>query len=299
MTKVVLECRNVWKKIGHNVIVNDLSFNLYEGDILGFVGANGAGKTTTIKLLLGLQTANGGIVKINGFDLKKNFTSAIKNVGAIIESPDLYMYMTGYENLKIVAMMYGIKSSRINEVVKLVGLENNINKKVCKYSLGMRQRLGIAQAILHRPSVLILDEPMNGLDPIGIKELKELLLYLSRKEKIAILISSHILSELENICSRVCILSKGKIIRNDTINNIKKITDNYNYILEVDNIKLDNILNSYDVIDSNHIRVRGDRLRINNILKTLLLNNILVIEMKKEIVSLEEVFLDMENKSNV
>ena len=299
MTKVVLECRNVWKKIGHNVIVNDLSFNLYEGDILGFVGANGAGKTTTIKLLLGLQIANGGIVRINGFDLKKNFTSAIRNVGAIIESPDLYMYMTGYENLKLVALIYGIKSSRINEVVKLVGLENNINKKVCKYSLGMRQRLGIAQAILHRPRVLILDEPMNGLDPIGIKELKELLLYLSRKEKIAILISSHILSELENICNRVCILSKGKIIRDDTINNIKRITDNYNYVLEVDNTKLDNILNSYEVIDSNHIRVKGDRLRINNILKTLLLNDILVIEMKKEIVSLEEVFLDMENISNV
>ena len=294
MPKVVLECNDIWKKIGNKTIINDLSLKLYEGDILGFVGANGAGKTTTIKLLLGLQSLNGGNVNIGGYDLKKNFVSAISNVGAIIESPDLYMYMTGYENLRISAIMYGIDNKRIDEVVKLVGLEKRINDKVRKYSLGMRQRLGIAQAILHNPKVLILDEPMNGLDPIGIKELKDLLLYLSQKEKIAILISSHILSELESICNRVCIISKGTIIKDDFIDNIKNIVNNYNYILELSNINLEGIINNYEIIDDNHIKIKGDKNKINNILKVLLLNNIYVLEMKKENVSLETIFLNME-----
>ena len=176
MPKVVLECNKIWKKMGHKVVVNDLSLKLFEGDILGFVGSNGAGKTTTIKMLLGLQTLNGGMVKIDGYDLRKSFVSAISCVGAIVENPDLYMYMTGYENLRNAALLYGIDNARINEVVKLVGLEEKINEKVKKYSLGMKQRLGIAQAILHKPSVLILDEPMNGLDPVGLSDLKNLLL---------------------------------------------------------------------------------------------------------------------------
>ena len=297
MSKVVLECSNIWKKIGHNVIINDLSFNLYEGDILGFIGSNGAGKTTTIKLLLGLQSLNGGIVKINGFDLKKNFINAISNVGAIIENPDLYMYMTGYENLRISAILYGVNNKRIEEVVKLVGLDEKINIPVKKYSLGMRQRLGIAQSILHKPKVLILDEPMNGLDPIGIKELKELLINLANKEKIAILISSHLLSELESICNRVCIISKGKMIKDETIDNIKKVTNNITYILEVDNVNLDNIINNYQVIDNNHIKVTADKTRITNILKTLILNDILILEMKKENISLENIFLEMERNN--
>lgn len=300
MPKVVLECNKIWKKIGHKTIVNDLSLKLYEGDILGFIGANGAGKTTTIKLLLGLQSLNGGSVFINGFDLKKDFKNAISNVGAIVENPDLYMYMTGYDNLKIPANIYNIDDKRINEVVNLVGLENKINEKVKKYSLGMRQRLGIAQAILHKPKVLILDEPMNGLDPVGIRELKDLLLNLAKNEKIAILISSHLLSELESVCNRICVISNGVVIKDESTINIKKIADNVNYILEVGNINLDNILNNYQVIDDNHIKVKGDKFRINNILKTLLLNNILVLELKKENISLEDIFLEIErNNKNV
>lgn len=300
MPKVVLECNKIWKKIGHKTIVNDLSLKLYEGDILGFIGVNGAGKTTTIKLLLGLQSLNGGSVFINGFDLKKDFKNAISNVGAIVENPDLYMYMTGYENLKIASMIYNIDDKRIEEVVKLVGLENKINEKVKKYSLGMRQRLGIAQAILHKPKVLILDEPMNGLDPVGIRELKDLLLNLAKNEKIAILISSHLLSELESVCNRICVISNGVVIKDESTINIKKIADNVNYILEVGNINLDNILNNYQVIDDNHIKVKGDKFRINNILKTLLLNNILVLELKKENISLEDIFLEIErNNKNV
>ena len=215
MPEVVLECNKIWKKIGHHVIINDLSLKLYEGDILGFIGPNGAGKTTAIKMMLGLQNINGGTIEIAGYNLKKEFSKAISNVGAIIENPDLYMYLSGYENLKLVSRIYNISEQRIKEVVKIVGLQDKIDEKVRKYSLGMRQRLGIAQAILHNPKVLILDEPMNGLDPEGVKDLKKLLKELAEKQNLAILISSHILSELEFICNRVCILSNGKILKDE------------------------------------------------------------------------------------
>lgn len=291
MSNVVLECDHIWKKVGHRVLVNDLSLKLYEGDILGFIGPNGAGKTTTIKLILGLQSLNGGVVKIGGHDLKKEFVAAISKVGAIIENPDLYMYMSGYENLKIVANMYCLTDDRIHEVVKLMGLESRIHDKVKKYSLGMRQRLGIAQAILHRPEVLILDEPMNGLDPEGMKDLKLLLVKLAKQEKMAIIISSHILSELESFCNRICIISKGKIIKDASIGDIQKITDQVSYIMEVSNVCLDNILYHYEVVDENHIRISTTKDSVHNILKTLLLNEISIFEMKKEVLSLEDVFL--------
>ena len=298
MPDVVLECNHIWKKIGHHVIVSDLTLKLQEGDILGFIGQNGAGKTTSIKLMLGLQSLNGGTVKIAGYDLQKNFVSAISNVGAIVENPDLYMYMTGYENLQIAASMYKIPKNEIIEVAKIVGLEDKIHEKVKKYSLGMRQRLGIAQAILHHPKLLILDEPMNGLDPEGIKELKDLLVELAKKQKMAILISSHILSELESFCNRVCIISKGKIIKDTTMGEIKQITDQSNYILEVSNMKLDRILYHYEVVDDTHIRIKTTKEAMQNILKTLLLNDISVFEVRKEVMSLEDTFLKITKESS-
>ncbi len=169
------------------------------------------GKTTTIKLILGLQGIDSGSVTINGYDIQKEFTKAIEKVGAIIENPDLYMYLSGYENLKLVANMYkGISKERIMEVVKLVKLDNRIYDKVSKYSLGMRQRLGVAQAILHKPSLLILDEPTNGLDPEGIKEMRELLKDLAKKEKMAIFISSHNLAEIETLCNKIALSKMEK-----------------------------------------------------------------------------------------
>ena len=180
------------------------------------------GKTTTIKLILGLQSITSGKVVINGFNIKKDFTKAISKVGAIVESPDMYMYLSGYENLKLIANLYeGIDKKRIDEVVRLVKLDERIHDKVSKYSLGMRQRLGIAQAILHKPLLLILDEPTNGLDPEGIKEMRELLLELAKKEKMAILISSHNLAELDNLCNKVCIIKNGNIIETSDITKIK------------------------------------------------------------------------------
>ena len=186
--KTVLKCENLDKNFRKKQILSDVSFEVQEGDILGFIGPNGAGKTTTIKLVLGLQSISKGKVTINGYDIKSQFTKAIERVGAIVENPDLYMYLSGLENLKLISNLYsGISNDRIDEVVKLVKLENRIKDKVSKYSLGMRQRLGIAQAILHSPNLLILDEPTNGLDPEGIKEMRELLVELAQKEKFLVI----------------------------------------------------------------------------------------------------------------
>ena len=158
--KNILECKNLCKTINKKEILKDITFKMEYGDILGFIGPNGAGKTTTIKLIVGLQKITSGEVKINGYDIKNDFENAIREVGAIIENPDLYMYLTGYQNLEYILELYGkVDKNRIDEVVKLVGLENRINDKVSTYSLGMRQRLGIALSILHNPKLLILDEP--------------------------------------------------------------------------------------------------------------------------------------------
>ena len=295
---LVLECNKVFKKIGHHVIVSDLSFSLNEGDILGFIGPNGAGKTTSIKLMLGLQSLSGGSVKILGYDIKKDFVKAIRQVGAIVENPDLYMYLTGYENLKIASVFYQVDKNRIDEIVRLVGLENRIHDAVKNYSLGMRQRLGIAVAILHRPKLLILDEPMNGLDPEGIKDLKNILTTLARDYLMAIIISSHILSELESFCTRICIFSKGRVEKDASIAEIKKITEKERYCLEVSDTNLDSILTSYQVLDNEHIEVSATRENIVNILKALLLNGIFVYELKREVLSLEDVFLKVMEASH-
>ena len=295
---LVLECNKVFKKIGHHVIVSDLSFSLNEGDILGFIGPNGAGKTTSIKLMLGLQSLSGGSVKILGYDIKKDFVKAIRQVGAIVENPDLYMYLTGYENLKIASVFYQVDKNRIDEVVRLVGLVDRIHDAVKNYSLGMRQRLGIAVAILHRPKLLILDEPMNGLDPEGIKDLKNILTTLARDYSMAIIISSHILSELESFCTRICIFSKGRVEKDASIAEIKRITEKERYCLEVSDTNLDSILTSYQVLDNEHIEVSATRENIVNILKALLLNGIFVYELKREVLSLEDVFLKVMEASH-
>ena len=179
----ILQVTNLCKKIGKKEILKNVSFAIEKGDILAFIGANGAGKTTTIKCILGLQKMDSGTITINGYDIKKDFVKAISSVGAIVESPDVYQYLTGMENLEMQASFYkDTNFEDIMRVVRLVGLENRIYDKVSKYSLGMKQRLGIAISLINNPDLLILDEPTNGLDPEGIKELRELLLKLAKNE---------------------------------------------------------------------------------------------------------------------
>lgn len=215
----VLKCVKLEKKVKDKILVQDISFSVNQGEVVGLVGPNGAGKTTIIKLILGLVKITKGNVYINGLDIEKNFVKAIEKVGAIVEKPDLYMYLSGYDNLKITANNYkNISKERINEVIKIVGLENRIKDKVSTYSLGMRQRLGIAEAIINNPQLLILDEPTNGLDVEGIIEIRNLIKDLSKKG-IAILVSTHNLSEIGNICSRIIAVKNGKIVEDSDIDN--------------------------------------------------------------------------------
>lgn len=223
----IAEIINITKEIGDKKIVKDLSLNIYSGEIFGFLGPNGAGKTTTIRMMVGLMKMSQGDILIKGYSIKNNFKKAIKNVGGIIENPDLYKYLTGYQNLTHYARMSkNINKSRIDEVIKIVGLDKSIHEKVETYSLGMRQRLGIAQAILHQPSLLILDEPTNGLDPEGIHELRDYLKKLAHEEGVSIFVSSHLLAEIEQMCDRVGVLKNGKLINIQKIKGNKDATEN-------------------------------------------------------------------------
>lgn len=215
----VLKCTNLKKEVKGKVIIEDVSFSINKGDVVGFLGPNGAGKTTVIKLILGLIRISEGSVQINGFDIQKDFVKAIEKVGAIVENPDLYMYLSGLDNLRITANNYkSITKEKIDEVIRIVGLENRIKDKVSTYSLGMRQRLGIAEALINNPELLILDEPTNGLDIEGIIEIRNLIKKLSN-QGIAILISSHNLTEIDNVCNRIIAIKNGRIVANDTIEN--------------------------------------------------------------------------------
>ena len=220
----VVQLQQATKRIAGRNIVNDLSFNILAGEVFGFLGPNGAGKTTTIRMMVGLVKISQGDILIKGYSITKDFSKAIKNVGAIVENPDLYRYLTGYQNLKHYArMISGISKMRINEMVEVVGLNDRIHDKVVTYSLGMRQRLGIAQALLHHPPLLILDEPTNGLDPIGIHELRNYLKRLAHEEGVAVFVSSHLLSEMELMCDRVGVLQNGKLV---SIQNIQDFVHN-------------------------------------------------------------------------
>ena len=294
MSNAILKCENLNKDFGKKQILKDVSLEVYEGDILGFIGPNGAGKTTTIKLILGLQNITRGKVLINGYDIEKQFSKAIENVGAIVENPDLYMYLSGYENLKLAANLYKeIDKKRINEVLKLVGLEKRANEKVSKYSLGMRQRLGIAQAILHKPSLLILDEPTNGLDPEGIKEMRELLLNLAKNEKMAILISSHNLAELDTLCNKVSIIKNGKVIETSDISIIKKETDMEYKIFEVnDTKKIKDLISSIEIINETKFKLNVKKQDIPYIVNKLVENKVLIYGIMEEEKSLEDAFFE-------
>ena len=291
MSKVVLECNNICKIIKGKNVVDNVSFSLREGDIMGFIGPNGAGKTSVIKSILGLYKLSSGNIKICGYDINNNYVNAIKNVGAIIENPDMYMYMSGYDNLMISAYIYNVSISRVEEIIKLVNLDKRIYDKVNTYSLGMRQRLGIAQAIIHNPKLLILDEPTNGLDPEGIMELKILLKKLAGNG-MGIIVSSHILSELESFCNMVCIINKGSVINYANLDKLIYLSSG-NYVLELSSVNVNKYLDNYNIIDDNHIKINVDSKKLNVVIKKLVNNNISIYEIKREVLSLEEIFMSL------
>lgn len=209
----VVQIRGVSKIIGGKKLIDSLTLDIPSGQVYGFLGPNGAGKTTTIRMIVGLMSITEGDILIQGSSIKHEFEAAIAHVGAIVENPEMYKFLSGYQNLLHYARMSpGISKARIMEAVELVGMQQRIHDKVKTYSLGMRQRLGVAQAILHRPKLLVLDEPTNGLDPQGIRELRDYLRRLTREEGTTVFVSSHLLSEMELMCDTVAVIQQGRLI---------------------------------------------------------------------------------------
>ncbi|TYS61253.1 ABC transporter ATP-binding protein [Sutcliffiella horikoshii] len=297
MSDVAVKLTNVCKDIGTKEIIKDVSFEVYKGEVFGFLGPNGAGKTTTIRMMVGLMSITSGDIHIDGASIKTDYEKAVHQVGAIVENPEMYKFLTGYQNLKQYArMMPGITAERLDEVIELVGLTGRIKEKVKTYSLGMRQRLGIAQALLHKPKVLILDEPTNGLDPAGIREIRDYLRSLAREEGMAIVVSSHLLSEMELMCDRVGIIQKGELIDIQSIRDFINDGGKTLYQLECEPVEVAMAL--MREMDMAHNLAEGklqaeiDRAAVPLFIKSLVEKEIAVFEVKEVTKTLEDKFLE-------
>jgi ABC-2 type transport system ATP-binding protein len=300
MAEVVLDVQNLTKAYGERKSVDNVSFQVYAGEIFGFLGPNGAGKTTTIRMISGLAKPTAGEIFIAGHSVKKNFKKAVSCLGGIIENPEMYKYMSGYDNMKYYASLYdGITAEDIDEVVKLVKMENRIHEKVKKYSLGMRQRVGIAQSLLHHPKVLILDEPTNGLDPAGIHEMRDFLKMLAHEKGYSVFISSHILTEMQLLCDRVGIIANGKLLAVKSMDEwTEALSDTVNLKITVsDGEKAEKIISDEFQIEAaankNLLNFTIGSELIPEISKTLAKYDIAVLSMYAGEKSLEETFLEL------
>lgn len=299
-TKPVVQFKNITKRIGDKTIIDNITFDINEGEVFGFLGPNGAGKTTTIRMLFGLISITEGEILINGRNIKDDFETAISRVGGIIENPELYKYLSGYENLAQAANMYGnIAKERIDEVIELVGLDKRVHDKVGTYSLGMRQRLGLAQALLHRPTLIVLDEPTNGLDPAGIHELRGYLRNLAERENIAVLISSHQLNEMELMCDRVGVIQKGKLVTIQKMSDLLKQDKASRVTFTVDNVSkaklcLDNMFRDQEtIVHENSIEIVIDSDQFSEIITQFVQEKIKVLATETATKTLEDKFLEL------
>ncbi|EGW36174.1 ABC transporter ATP-binding protein [Desulfosporosinus sp. OT] len=304
--KPIAQFKNVKKKIGKKMIIDDISFDVNAGEIFGFLGPNGAGKTTAIRMLFGLVSITEGEILINGFSIKNDYEKAIASVGGIVENPEMYRYLTGYKNLVHSARMYGnITKARIDEVVALVGLDQRIKDKVKTYSLGMCQRLGLAQALLHKPTLIVLDEPTNGLDPAGIHEFRVHLRMLAEKENIAIMVSSHQLSEMELMCDRIGIIQNGKLIDIQTVNDFLAKDKAVRVTFTVDDVtkakvSFNKMFKEQETIDKeDKISITIDSNQIPDIISAFECEGIRISGIDKQSKTLEEKFFDLTGGSGI
>lgn len=301
MANCVLKLDNLTKKYGERIAANHVSFEVKEGEIFGFLGANGAGKSTTIKMLTGLIPITSGDAFICGNSVRTNFENAMECIGAIVEMPEFYPYLSGLQNLKFLAKLSGITDiNQINRVVSLVGLTGRINEKVSKYSLGMKQRLGVAQSLLSNPKLLILDEPTNGLDANGIREFRTLLKNLAKKENIAILISSHILAEMQNLCDTIGIIDNGVLIETAPISKFKQTMFGSQFIkCNAPNFAGKIIKEQFDIdvkICNNKALFTADEALLAKIIIALTQKRISVFGAGEVDASLEDIFLQVVNQ---
>jgi ABC-type multidrug transport system ATPase subunit len=296
----VIEINGLTKRFKEVLAVDELSFEVHSGDVFGFLGPNGAGKSTTIRMILSLIRPTSGTIKIFGKTLNENRKEILTNIGAIVEKPDFYLYLPAIKNLEILAKISGkeVSESRIMELLELVGLKDRAKSKVKTYSHGMKQRLGIAQTLLHNPQLIVLDEPTTGLDPQGMKEIRDLIIKLSKEEKKTIFLSSHILSEIELVANRMIIINKGSKIVEGEVNkllnsNILKVT------VEVDSSKaalkiLQNTIwyNNIESITENKFSINIEQKVIPDLNKYLVENGIMVNALIP-VRSLEDYFLSI------
>lgn len=297
---------NLQKSIGKKQIIKGLDFEIQSGEVFGFLGPNGAGKTTTIRMMVGLMKISNGDVQILGKSIKDNYKEAIREVGAIVENPELYPFMTGLQNLNHFArMMPGITKERIQEVISLVGLEKAINQKVGKYSLGMRQRLGIAQALLHNPSVLILDEPTNGLDPAGIREIRQYIRKLATEQNVTIIISSHLLSEIELMCDRIGVIKNGELVAIQSVKPATNVKDSTIQVqLEAKPAKkavelIQNVHHMDTLFESGLIKFACPKEQIPILIQTLVKEDISIYQVEVSKTSLEDKFFDLIGENTI
>ncbi|MFC7678330.1 ABC transporter ATP-binding protein [Paenibacillus sp. GCM10028914] len=296
MQEPLVRLMGVTKVISSKTLVQDLSLDIPAGQVFGFLGPNGAGKTTTIRMMVGLMSITKGDILIGGHSIRENYEKASSQIGAIVENPEMYKFLSGYKNLVHFArMMPNISEERIREVIELVGLTDRIHDKVSTYSLGMRQRLGVAQALLHRPKLLILDEPTNGLDPQGIRELRDYLRMLCREEGTTVFVSSHLLSEMELMCDAVGVIQNGKLIDVRQLRTSEGERSFEETAFEVNDVALsEKLLKSISYrVHGNRIIVRGDRSTIAEINAEFVRGGVQVYGIQPITTSLEDQFLEM------
>ena len=305
METPILQINHVTKTFGSRIAVNNVTFNVKSGEIFGFLGPNGAGKTTTMKMICGLTEITKGDIFVCGLSVKKRKQKALQNIGAIIENPIMYNYLSGYANLHYYASLYkGITKERIKQCAKIVGLENRLKDKVGTYSLGMRQRLGIAQALLHNPKLLVLDEPLSGLDPAGVKEIRDFLRNLAHKQGIAILISSHMLGEMELLCDTYGVINNGQLLEVKSIGQLREGLENtrrIKFTVDYPNFAGKIVVNElrYQVeVVGNSILVHAPKAEINKITAKLLSYKITLFGIEFVTKSLEQIFLEIIDKKN-
>lgn len=290
----ILEVKNLSKKFKSSEVLNNISIKVFKGDIYGFIGPNGAGKTTTIKCILGLLKPTSGKVYIEGINVLENKEDAISNIGAMIDYPSFYTSLSAYKNLLLYANVLNLDKNRVDEVLDLVKLSENKNKKVCSYSMGMKQRLAVARAFLTKPKIVILDEPTNGLDPGGVKDMRNLIKCLANDNNTTFIYCSHILNEVQNLCNRVAIINKGKILVEDSINNLLDSNKESYHIVSNEKTKLKHVLSNVtlkitDTDNGVNIEIKkGDFKSIN---KLIVDSNIDFIDISKNNKSLEDYFM--------
>ena len=295
---IILEVNNLSKTYKNFKAIDDISFQVNKGDIYGFLGPNGAGKSTTLRMILGLIKPNKGEIKLNGSFVNFKNKNYLNNIGALIERPDFYKNLSAYQNLKILYSMSRVNNPKIiHDVLHEVDLFDRKDDKVGSYSQGMKQRLGIAQTLLHNPQLIILDEPSNGLDPQGQADMRELILKINKDKGITVIISSHILAEIEKIANRMIVINKGqKIIEGD----VGKLMSSESIKLSIkttSNNEIENFFNSRDIVyDTNDdlYTISWLEKEIDQLVKELHDNNILIFEIK-QLKTLEEYFLNLTN----